>query len=129
MLVVWLLPLAVKEAYLKALAADPVSAFGGVLITNAEVDIEAAEELNKLFFEVLIAPAYSDEALQILTSKKNRILLKRKDVALPVVSVKTLLNGLIRQDMDSHTETVDDLRSVTTREVTTDEKEALVICC
>jgi phosphoribosylaminoimidazolecarboxamide formyltransferase/IMP cyclohydrolase len=116
----------VKEAYLKALAADPVSAFGGVLITNAQVDKETAEELNKLFFEVLIAPAFSDEALQLLTSKKNRILLKRKAVALPVVSVKTLLNGLIRQDVDSRTEAAADLRPVTTREVTAEEKEALV---
>jgi phosphoribosylaminoimidazolecarboxamide formyltransferase / IMP cyclohydrolase len=116
----------VKEAYLKALAADPVSAFGGVLITNAAVDKETAEELNKLFFEVLVAPAFTEEALQILTGKKNRILLKRKDVALPTVSVKTLLNGVIRQDMDSRTETAADLRSVTQREVTGEQKEALV---
>jgi phosphoribosylaminoimidazolecarboxamide formyltransferase/IMP cyclohydrolase len=116
----------VKEAYLKALAADPVSAFGGVLITNAEVDKDTAEELNKLFFEVLVAPAFTNDALQMLTVKKNRILLKRKPVTLPTVSVKTLLNGLIRQDIDSRTESPADLRPVTRREVTTEEKEALV---
>jgi phosphoribosylaminoimidazolecarboxamide formyltransferase/IMP cyclohydrolase len=116
----------VKEAYLKALAADPVSAFGGVLITNAEVDKDTAEELNKLFFEVLVAPAFTDDALQILTGKKNRILLKRKSVTLPTVSVKTLLNGIIRQDIDNRTETPADLRQVTQRQVTAEEKEALV---
>jgi phosphoribosylaminoimidazolecarboxamide formyltransferase/IMP cyclohydrolase len=117
----------VKEAYLKSLAADPVSAFGGVLITNSEVDVAAAEELNKLFFEVLIAPSYKQEALSLLTKgKKNRIVLKRKQVSLPSVSVKTLLNGIIRQDIDKHTETVNELRPVTTREVTPQEKEALV---
>jgi phosphoribosylaminoimidazolecarboxamide formyltransferase/IMP cyclohydrolase len=116
----------VKEAYLKALAADPVSAFGGVLITNSAVDKETAEELNKLFFEVLVAPSFTEEALQILKGKKNRILLKRKEVALPSVSVKTLLNGVIRQDIDNRTESPADLRSVTQREVTTEEKDALV---
>jgi phosphoribosylaminoimidazolecarboxamide formyltransferase / IMP cyclohydrolase len=115
-----------KEAYLKALAADPVSAFGGVIITNTTVDAAVAEELNKLFFEVLIAPAYEQEALKILTSKKNRILLKRKEVALPAVSIKTLLNGIIQQDIDKRTETAEELRSVTEREVTPAEKEALV---
>ncbi len=116
----------VKEAYLKALAADPVSAFGGVLITNAQVDKEAAEELNKLFFEVLAAPDFSEEALTLLSGKKNRILLRRKQVPLPTVSVKTMLNGVIRQDIDNYTETISDLRPVTKREVTTGEKEALV---
>ncbi len=70
-----------KEAYLNALAADPVSAFGGVIVTNQEVDLATAQELNKLFFEVLIAPSYQEEALSLLKSRKNRILLKRKDVA------------------------------------------------
>lgn len=115
-----------KEAYLKALAADQVSAFGGVIITNTTVDLAVAEELNKLFFEVLIAPAYEDEALNVLKGKKNRILLKRKNVVLPAVSVKTLLNGFIRQDIDKHTETVEELRSVTKKEVTPEEKEALI---
>jgi phosphoribosylaminoimidazolecarboxamide formyltransferase/IMP cyclohydrolase len=115
-----------KEAYLKALAADPVSAFGGVIITNTTVDLATAEELNKLFFEVLIAPSYDENALALLKSKKNRIILIRKNVALPAVSVKTLLNGFIRQDIDKRTETIDELRSVTKREVTPEEKEALV---
>lgn len=116
-----------KDAYLKALAADPVSAFGGVLITNAQIDQAAAEELNKLFFEVLIAPSYQEEALSLLTKgKKNRIILKRKNVPLSAVSVKTLLNGVIRQDIDKHTESVNELRSVTNREVTGPEQDALL---
>jgi phosphoribosylaminoimidazolecarboxamide formyltransferase/IMP cyclohydrolase len=75
---------------------------------------------------VLIAPSYDENALALLKSKKNRIILIRKNVALPAVSVKTLLNGFIRQDIDKRTETIDELRSVTKREVTPEEKEALV---
>lgn len=115
-----------KEAYLKALAADPVSAFGGVIITNQQVDLATAEELNKLFFEVLIAPTYEEEALRLLAGKKNRILLKRKEVALPAAGHKTLLNGVIQQDIDKHTETVNDLKTVTTNEPGEAEKRALV---
>jgi phosphoribosylaminoimidazolecarboxamide formyltransferase/IMP cyclohydrolase len=115
-----------KEAYLKALSADPVSAFGGVIATNQEVDLAVAEELNKLFFEVLIAPSFRPEALQLLSSRKNRILLTRKDTALPQKMIKTLLNGVISQDKDDHTETVADLRTVTEREPTEAEKRSLV---
>lgn len=115
-----------KEAYLKALAADPVSAFGGVISTNAEVDLATAEELNKLFLEVLIAPAFQPAALALLSGKKNRILLKRKKVPLPAISYKTLLNGIISQDVDRRTETGMDMRSVTRREVTSAEKEGLI---
>jgi phosphoribosylaminoimidazolecarboxamide formyltransferase/IMP cyclohydrolase len=115
-----------REAYLKALAADPVSAFGGVIATNAEVDLAVAEELHKLFFEVLIAPSYTPEALSLLSGKKNRILLKRKEVALPNHLVKTLLNGVIVQDKDNRTETEADLRTVTEKAPTDAEKRALV---
>ncbi len=102
-----------KEAYLNALKADPVSAFGGVLITNTTVDADAAEELHKLFFEVLIAPNFTEEALEVLKKKKNRILLQRKETALPNKLYKTLLNGVIAMDKDLKTETAEDLKVVT----------------
>lgn len=91
----------VLEAWKAALAADPVSAFGGVLITNATIDAETANEIDKLFFEVLIAPAFEPEALQILMKKKNRILLKQKLFDFPAKQFKSLLNGVIAQDFDT----------------------------
>jgi phosphoribosylaminoimidazolecarboxamide formyltransferase/IMP cyclohydrolase len=115
-----------KEAYLKALAGDPVSAFGGVIITNREVDLDTAEELNKLFFEVLIAPAYNQAALDLLISKKNRIILKRKEVNLPSRQFRTLLNGVIMQDKDLKTEDFADLKTVTAKEPTLQQKTALL---
>ncbi|MFL5728745.1 MAG: bifunctional phosphoribosylaminoimidazolecarboxamide formyltransferase/IMP cyclohydrolase [Cytophagaceae bacterium] len=115
-----------KEAYLTALASDPVSAFGGVIITNQEVDLAAAEELHKLFFEVLIAPSYDQKALDVLMAKKNRIILKRKPVNLPDKQFKTLLNGIIEQDKDLKTETIADLKTVTKKEPTEAQKKALI---
>lgn len=115
-----------KEAYLKALAADPVSAFGGVIIATREIDLATAEELNQLFFEVLIAPSFAEDALELLKSKKNRILLKRKETPLPNKLVKTLLNGVIEQDKDLSTETADDLEVVTNKKPTDEEIKALV---
>ncbi|GAA4147801.1 bifunctional phosphoribosylaminoimidazolecarboxamide formyltransferase/IMP cyclohydrolase [Sphingobacterium kyonggiense] len=103
----------VKDAWLAALACDPVSAFGGVLITNREVDLETATEINNLFFEVLIAPSYSAEALEVLTAKKNRIILRRKEVKLPSQQFKTLLNGVIMQDKDGTVEGPEQMTAVT----------------
>ncbi len=103
----------VKDAYQKALEADPVSAFGGVIVANKNIDLAVAEELHQLFFEVLIAPSYDEEALNVLKQKKNRILLKRKEVVLPEKLVKTLLNGVIEQDKDLQIETRDDFKLVT----------------
>lgn len=114
-----------KGAYLSALACDPVSAFGGVVITNAPVDLETAEELNKLFMEILIAPDYAPEALSLLKSKKNRILLKRNAVALPTVMFKTILNGVLEQDKDNQTETTDQFKVVTQKAPTDSENRAL----
>jgi phosphoribosylaminoimidazolecarboxamide formyltransferase / IMP cyclohydrolase len=116
----------VKDAYLKALSCDSVSAFGGVLITNATIDLAAAEEINKLFCEVVIAPAFNADALELLKSKKNRVLLQRNNVELPVKQVKTLLNGVIVQDKDLKSETVEDLKTATKVEPTEDQKRALV---
>lgn len=103
----------VAEAYQKALAADPVSAFGGVLITNASVDGAAARVLHELFFEVLIAPDFSKEALALLTTKKKRILLVQKQPVAAPRQFKTLLNGVIEQDWDTKTDAPEDLKTVT----------------
>ena len=96
-----------------ALSADPVSAFGGVLITNNEIDVETAEEINKIFFEVIIAPSYNSDALTILKSKKNRIILTQKNVELDKTQFRTVLNGVLHQDKDLHTDTIDDMKTVT----------------
>lgn len=114
------------DAYTKALACDPVSAFGGVIITNVGVDKATAEELNKLFFEVVIAPSYDEAALAILKEKKNRIILLRKPVALPGKLFKTLLNGVIEQDKDLKVETAEELRCVTKKQVSASEVKALL---
>lgn len=112
-------------AWKDALACDPVSAFGGVLICNGEVDVNTAEEISKLFFEVLIAPSFSEEALKILTAKKNRILLKRKEVALPGKLFKTLLNGVIEQDKDATIEGPGLMTPVTGKKPTEEELKDL----
>ncbi len=101
------------EAYLSALAADPTSAFGGVLIANGEIDLACADEINKLFCEVVIAPSYSDEAIDVLSEKKNRIILIQKEVDLPKTQVRTCLNGLLVQDRNSLTDNKKQLKTVT----------------
>lgn len=103
------------DAYSAALQADPVSAFGGVLITNCEIDIVLAGELNKLFFEVLIAPGYSPEALELMKQKKNRILLIQKYFKPAQRQFRTLLNGVAEQDRDNRVETKEDLKKVTNK--------------
>ncbi|NBW36294.1 MAG: bifunctional phosphoribosylaminoimidazolecarboxamide formyltransferase/IMP cyclohydrolase PurH, partial [Cytophagia bacterium] len=116
----------VKEAYLKAYQADTTSAFGGVLATNATVDLAAAEEINKLFFEILIAPAYTDEALELLKSKKNRMLLLQKEKLQGTKQFKTLLNGVIAQDLDLKTDAESDLKVMTERAPSQAEVKALL---
>ncbi len=111
----------VNEAYLNALAADPVSAFGGILVTNLEINLTVAEEINKLFFEVLIAPGYTQEALEILKTKKNRILLIQKGRINQPREVRSILNGHLVQESDSTVEGDTDLKTVTKR--TPNEKE------
>lgn len=115
----------VKQAWIDALACDPVSAFGGVLITNGEVDEETALEINQLFFEVLIAPSYTDAALKVLTEKKNRIILRRKDVNLPADQFKSLLNGVILQGKDNTIEGPEQMTTVTTVKPTAEQMEDL----
>jgi phosphoribosylaminoimidazolecarboxamide formyltransferase / IMP cyclohydrolase len=116
----------VKEAYLKAFQADTISAFGGVLISNQKIDLQAAEELNKLFFEILIAPAYDQDALEILKTKKNRILLTQKEQIKSKKEFKSLLNGIIEQDKDLKTDQISDLKVVTKRATTSQENNALL---
>ena len=101
------------DSWKDALSADPVSAFGGVLITNNEIDVETAEEINKIFFEVIISPSYNSDALTILKSKKNRIILTQKNVELDKTQFRTVLNGVLHQDKDLHTDTIDDMKTVT----------------
>jgi phosphoribosylaminoimidazolecarboxamide formyltransferase/IMP cyclohydrolase len=109
----------IKEAWIDALACDPVSAFGGVIIANDEINAETAAEIDKIFYEVLIAPAYTDEALQILQAKKNRIVLIRQRVELPLKQFKTLLNGVIEQDKDLVVEGPAQMNTVTNKQPTT----------
>jgi phosphoribosylaminoimidazolecarboxamide formyltransferase/IMP cyclohydrolase len=116
----------VKEAWDAALAGDPVSAFGGVLISNAPIDKEVAEEINKIFFEVIIAPDYDTNALEILMQKKNRIILIQKDEPQTKFQVRTLLNGFLAQDKDLSIQTENDLQTVTHKSPTAQEIEDLL---
>jgi phosphoribosylaminoimidazolecarboxamide formyltransferase/IMP cyclohydrolase len=116
----------VKEAYLKAFQADTVSAFGGVLACNQPIDEAAAAEINKLFFEILIAPGISPEALTMLSSKKNRILLRQKQPLTTTRQAKTLLNGILEQDADLKTDSEADLKVVTKEAPTPAQVRALL---
>ena len=107
----------VLDAWKAALEGDPVSAFGGVLITNREIDAATAEEMNKIFFEVCIAPSYTDEAISILEQKKNRIILIIKPFKRPALQCRTTLNGALVQERDTHTETPEELKQVTVKSV------------
>lgn len=115
-----------KDAWKDALAGDPVSAFGGVLITNAVVDEATAVEVNQIFFEIIIAPDYDVEALKILSSKKNRIILIKKNMELPNKQFRSLLNGVLVQDKDLHVETSEALKPVTQVEPTSQQIEDLL---
>jgi phosphoribosylaminoimidazolecarboxamide formyltransferase/IMP cyclohydrolase len=115
-----------KEAYLKAFQADTISAFGGVLATNKTIGLPEAEEINKLFFEILIAPSYSEDALALLRSKKNRMLLLQKDRLKETRQSKTILNGIIEQDLDLKTDTREELKVVTKKAPEASEINALL---
>ena len=120
------------DAWKEALAADSVSAFGGVLITNREVDEETANEISKLFFEVIIAPAYNKDAMQILCQKKNRIVLVQKEITLPNIQFRTALNGALYQEKDVKTDSVSEMKTVTniapTNEQISDLEFASKVC-
>lgn len=103
------------QAWKDALAADPVSAFGGIIAANRTVDRETAEEMNKIFFEVIIAPDYEPEALEILKSKKNRIILKKANAAPSAVKIRSMMGGFLMQERDSFKESASDLQTVTSK--------------
>lgn len=116
----------VKEAYMDALAGDPVSAYGGVLVCNRPIDMEAAQDINKLFIEVIVAPGYEDGVLDLLFSKKNRVILRLKADQYAPKTVKTALNGYLVQDRDLHAETPADFQVITTKAPTEAEIEDMV---
>jgi len=113
-------------AYKDALAGDPTSAFGGVLIANRTIDVDTATEIHNLFCEVVIAPAYDAEALHILQGKKNRIILTLKNFNLSATSVRTCLNGFLVQDKDLKTDEQADLSTATNTQPTANEIEDLL---
>ena len=116
----------IQEAYLAALAGDPVSAFGGILISNVEIDEAAANEINSLFCEVVIAPSFSEKAQEILEEKKNRILLIQKETELPSTTVRTCLNGVLIQDKDTITDRAEILTHATNNKPNLQELEDLL---
>ncbi len=113
------------DAWKDALAGDPTSAFGGVLISNTTIDLATAEEINKLFFEVIIAPNFEDDALSLLKAKPKRVILLQKELLLPSKTFRTLLNGVIEQDKDSKAETASEMNPVTKIEPTEQEYKDL----
>lgn len=114
------------QAWKDALAGDPVSAFGGIIIANAVIDKATAEEINKIFFEVIIAPDYDIDALEILTTKKNRIILIQKQNNKSKLQFRSLLNGVLVQDRDLKTETAEELTPVTNKLATPQEIEDML---
>jgi len=114
-----------KQAYKDALAGDPTSAFGGVLISNKEIDAETAEEIHKLFCEVVIAPSYSNEALTLLKGKKNRIILIQKNIELPNTQYRTALNGVLYQEKNNKTDNASVMSTATFAAPTESELEDL----
>jgi phosphoribosylaminoimidazolecarboxamide formyltransferase/IMP cyclohydrolase len=115
-----------KEAYLDALAGDPVSAFGGILISNTNIDLATATEINTLFCEVVIAPSFDDDALEVLKGKKNRIILVQKEVTLPSRQFRSLLNGVLEQDKDLISENATHLEPRTNKQPTASEVDDLL---
>lgn len=116
----------ILEAYKDALQADPVSAYGGVFVSNQVIDIETAHEINKMFFEVLAAPGYDDNVLDILFSKKNRIILRLKTVQFPERVYRSALNGMLMQERDLHIESSEDFKTMTNKTVEPQEVEDLI---
>lgn len=114
------------DAWNDALAGDPISAFGGVLVTNAVIDKQTAEKINEIFFEVIIAPDYDTDALEVLSQKKNRIILIQKETKLPTKQIRTVLNGVLMQDKDTKSETAEDMRTVTEKAPTDAEIQDMI---
>ncbi len=115
----------IKDAYVKALSCDNLSAFGGILVANGTIELDAAEEIHSLFCEVVIAPDFSEDALALLKEKKNRIILKRKNVQLPKREYKSILNGTLVQDKDMDYEANEKFETVTNASPSSQQIEAL----
>ena len=105
----------ITEAYEAALACDNISAFGGVLTSNKKIDKKTADQINKLFFEILIAPDFDDDALDLLKSRKNRILIKLNKIPIKNIQKRSCLNGFLEQDIDNKIEKIEDFKVVTTK--------------
>jgi phosphoribosylaminoimidazolecarboxamide formyltransferase/IMP cyclohydrolase len=105
----------ITEAYEDALACDNISAFGGVLTSNKKIDKKTADQINKLFFEILIAPDFDDDALDLLKSKKNRIIIKLNKIPIKSIQKRSCLNGFLEQDIDNKIENFGDFKVVTTK--------------
>ena len=116
----------VSESYKQAFAADTLSAFGGILISNQSIDLATALEINTLFFEIMIAPSFDQEAINLLTKKKNRILLVQKRVWNEKIQFRSILNGVLLQDYDRKTDLKENLTIVTTKQPTTKEEQSLL---
>jgi len=114
------------DAWTAALACDNVSAFGGIFICNKPLDLKTAEEINKLFYEVVIAPDFDSDAFDLLSKKKKRILLKIKNFYVQKRSFRSLLNGVVEQDADLKTEDAAALKTVTKKTPTSSEIEDLL---
>lgn len=114
------------DAWKDTLAGDPVSAFGGIIVTNRTITKEVAEEMHKIFFEVCIAPDYDAEALEILKGKKNRIILKRKEFAKNDIMFRSALNGALVQEKDNVVPSIDEMKSVTSTAISPEMAEDLV---
>jgi len=116
-----------ENSWDKALSSDPVSAFGSVIACNVNIDGATAKKISSLFFEVIIAPGFSDDAMRILKSKKNRIILESKSVIFPETIVRSSLNGLLLQTRDNHRDSIEDLKVVTKRSPTEKEIDDLIL--
>lgn len=116
-----------EEAWDKALSSDPVSAFGSVIACNVDIDEATAKKISSLFFEVIIAPGFSDDAMRILKSKKNRIILESQSAIFPETIVRSSLNGLLLQTRDNHRDSKKDLKVVTKRSPTEKEIDDLLL--
>jgi len=115
-----------KQAYVDALSGDPISAFGGVLITNKTIDLDTANEIHSLFCEVVIAPKYEEDALKLLMKKKNRVLLIQKDTPLPSTTYRSCLNGILVQDRDLKTDLLEELVYITDKKPSAQEVDDLI---
>ena len=116
----------IKKAYLDALSADPVSSFGGILISNRKIDLETAEEINKLFYEVLIAPDFTNDAFLLLKTKAKRVLLKQKNITLPKTQYRTILNGVLYQEKDLISDDLSLMKTVTKKQPNNREIDDLI---